>query len=264
MGIACNFSPREIDRELGKYVKHYEKLRTLFGKNFCGIDEVRQAFTLQSERAPLRVPNFVYKPIFKALWDKCHEPDVAIFLSRIEEGTVNVKDWLLMLRTPSFRHQKKDISVTMRALQDYIAPDMLTRNQGKLFYNPNGYYTRDVIDTSDIQVLHWQFVTKKCLKGTLKKAHAKQTTALNAYAKKVGFDPTLTRRRKPLEVVWDFMILLRSHGIRILLGKSDQTDARAWDNSLFHVGIGDEEGLDIDAGLDDEFVADHIGAVLSR
>ncbi len=231
--------------------RHYESLRTLFGANFCGIDGVTRAFTLNDGTTLASYPDAYRVSILKALWDKCQEPDVAKFLSHIKEGKVSASGWLLILRIPFLKRAGKDIPLTMKALQEHVAPDMIAHSQGKLFCSAadsNCWYTNNEVfyDTESIPSCHWQFVTKACVEGTKGKKHGQQTTVLNKCAKTVGFDPTLVRRRRPVEIPYDHAIMLREHNVRLLEGEWDCTDTmRASDGLFVSVGYGDAYGLDV-------------------
>lgn len=257
-----------IPSVMEEQARHYESLRTLFGTGFCGIEEVMSAFTLHDGTTLAPYPDAFRVAILKALWDKCQEPDVVTFLSRIKEGKVSVGDWLLILRIPFLKRADKDIPLTMKVLQEHIAPDMQSHGQGKLLYSAadsSCWYTKNeaFYDTDPIPSCHWQFVTKACVEGTKGKEHAAQATVLNKYAKKVGLIPNLTRRRKPMEISYDHAIMLREHDTRLLVGEYDWTDTRTSNGNFVHVGDGDARGLFVN-GISADDSNEPLGACLSR
>ncbi len=252
-----------------QYQQFYTELKTLFGTGFCGIDEVTRAFTTQNGVLPGNTMASFHERLhgatLKALWDNCQKPDIAAFLSKIKAGEVNASDWLLILRIPFLKkpNEEKEIPLTMKALQEHIAPDMLKCEQGKLLYEVSWYPQEVFYATQAISSFHWQFVTKACTPGTKGVNHDAQATALNAYAQKVGLDPALTRRRIPVEVPYDHLVTLRAHNMRLLVNEYDWTDTRASDGGCVFVGDGDAYGLGVFRRSADVSDGDR-GACLSR
>lgn len=246
--------------------EYYTELKKLFGTGFCGFEEVTQAFKLQDERMLVSFDD-CRTALTERLWEKCQEPDVAVFLGNIKAGIIDASDWILILRERylSFFEAGRGtlcLPISMKELQDHIAPDMVTRNQGKLLWGVD-WYPEELFYTGSGISLHWKFVTKRCVEGTKGKKHGEQTPILNAYAQQVGFDPGLTRRRIPCEVVYDHAVTLRAHTIRLLEGEYDWTDTRTSNGNFVDVGRGDASGLRV-YGYSADDSGGYLGACLSR
>lgn len=242
---------------------HYYSLQRLFGQNFLGIEAVREAFTLSSGRDIVSGCGGTRESIQKALWDKCLEPDIVVLLNNIRLGIVDVRNWLLVLRTPFVKVRNRNAGITMKVLEKYIGDDMLKRDQGKLLYDVDWYLEEPFYAKQAIESLHWQFVTKACAPGTKDVSHGEQTIALNAYAQKVGLNPTFIRRRIPVEGLYDYLVTLRSQKVRLLENEYDWADERTSFGNFVRVGNGDALGLRVGRYSADGSY-ERLGACLSR
>lgn len=245
------------------------EVRELFGEHFFGPEQVEKAFIItDQEGKEIKLVDFSPEErehIEQMLTEKLNEPDIQKFLQKPENREAIKKgEWLLMLRVDKIKTGGEDVPLTMEKMRELLEPDMVGKEQGKLFlsqawFNGENFYQKNT------PRLQWTLVTKKVVSSTLGLDHKPMTEALSVEANRVGFDSTKIKRRTPAETFFDFFTVLRTMATdnRILLDAYDWSNIRSSDGNLVYVGDGDSGGLNVDGG---SLGSPHgsLGASLSR
>jgi len=270
----------------------YEQAEKLFGENFLGIEQVETAFTIQDEDGKdLKLIDLTPEEQEKAkelLKQKLEEPDIQVFLRKLENKELNPGDYMLVFRMPTIKlpdHRdgsRRKVPVTMQDLRFRLSEDMERKGQGKLldditwcetesFYRiqqPGNTATtaKEVRESLGEGAMHWQIVTKEVLPDSTDKNYAAQAEVLSQAAVAIGLNETKVVRRKPVEIVYDFLTVLRrdpKNQERILLGEFDWGGVRSSSGRHVIVGRGDSDGLVMD-GWHPDRRGGGLGASLSR
>lgn len=272
-GRSDKFSRREGEEQ-------YQEMKTIFGeKGFFGIEENEYAFTLKNGIKLIELTQEERDMAGHLLFEKRKESDVQSFLELLKNDRELAKMWGLHLRVPWISADGHRIPLTMKTLETHLAPDMRTRDQGKLLYDVSWYReeafyrmqqpgntdtTPSAIQSSGgLGRMEWRFVTRDVLPETLNKNHTRQWTLLQEEARFFGLDPKKIRRRLPVETVHDFAVRLRAADDRTMAGRYDWSDVRSSDGGLVFVGRGDRYGLSV-SGDHPGGRGGNLGASLSR
>jgi hypothetical protein len=253
-GIAEIFTPAEADNlfvpvkternpEVFKSPEVKEIIE-LFGDHFFGPDQIEKAFTIKNEQGQ-EVKLIDLSPeerqrAVEMLEEKLREPDIKQFLTK-PENQKDIKDgkYLLILRVNKIKVNGKNTNLTMKAMQEQIAPDMARNNQGKLLFN-TGWYKDEDFYTTATPTFEWTLVTKGVVEATLGKDHPTQTAILTREAQRIGLDPTKIHRRAPCETVFDRILFRTTDFLR---DRYDWSDTKSGGLPV-GVGGGDSAGLD--------------------
>lgn len=236
------------------------EMRELFKEGFFGLEEVETAFTLQDGKKLVELSAKERETAFRLLEAKLNEPDIEEFLRETPKKRL-AENWLLVLRLPKLRD---GASLTMKTMREKLAPDMQARNQGKLLYQVEWYANESFYTTDSPKDMHWQFVTREVAPETKGKNHSIQTEELKKAAKAVHLDPAKTRRRAPVETLFDSFVSLRAKGQYILeTAGYDWSDVSSSVGHFVGVGLCGAEGAGV-AGWLPEGSGGSLGASLSR
>ncbi len=260
-GLLLTSRKLEKDYELVKIEaeERYREMRELFKEGFLGIEEVETAFTLLDGRKLIELSKEERREALRLLEVKLNEPDIKEFLQKTPKEQL-AKEWLLVLRLPKF---KDGTPLTMNAMQEKIAPDMQAKGQGELFYSVDWYAKEAFYTGQTPKEMHWQFVTRKVVPETKGKNHSAQTAELKKAAQASRLDPGKTRRRLPVETLYDFVLSLRAKNQPILEAEYDWSDILSSVGVLVLVGDCTAEGAHVHR-WSPEYSHERVGASLSR
>jgi len=225
-------------------IKEAKEVKKFFGENFFGQKQIESAFTIKNEQGQdiklVDLSPAERQQAEQMLIKKLQEPDIKTFLSK-QENQQDIKDgkYLLILRVNTIKVNGQDIPLTIKTMNDLIAPDMMNKGQGKLLFNTR----TESFYTTTIPTFEWTIVTKDVVKRTLGEKHSDQTTKLQEEAKRIGLDSTKIKRRQLVQTVYDHMVSLRTINQRLLINRYDWSDENSSPGYLAYVGGGDSSGL---------------------
>jgi hypothetical protein len=254
----------EETKQALEQAKELKEIKKLFGENFFGPDQIENAFTIKNEHGQdiklIDLTPTERQHAEQMLKEKLQEPDIKKFLSN-PENQKDIKDgkYLLILRVNKIKVNGQDTNLTMKAMQEQIAPDMAKNNQGKLLFDTDECKNEDFYTTAT-PTFEWTLVTNGVVETTLRKNYPTQTAILTQKAQRIGLDPTKIHRRAPCETVYD-RILFRTKDF--LKDRYDWSDTGESGGAPVFVGFGGSRGLRARRGSTG-YSFDYLGSSLSR
>lgn len=216
----------------------YQELKELWGEKFLGCEALEQAFVLQNNQKLLEFSPSQKAEAARLLAEFIEEPDVRQFMEKVKRGDIKKGGWQLRLEVPTFTDPKSHLEspLTMAALEKHLAPDMKTRDQGKLLYEVS-WYKAEQFYTSDTMQFQWVLSTDEVVPATLGKNHGTQTQELEKFAKQIGlqFDAEQSRSQ-PIETLYRSFVMLRTNGRRTLESIYDWSAVKSSGGNLVGVG----------------------------
>ena len=233
-----------------------ERAREILGKDFLGIDAVRNL------EAKL---NGVGQNIEFVVPEA---PPIPYTDKDLELARQNGE--MLILRVGSMQKDGRENPVTLINFRELFRADPLGRIDTPFYsFRPeaNDWYKDEDFATraGEIQ-LSWALVTKEVLAESKGKNHEKQTEVMKKHAnelKKKGASNTDFRRRTPTEAAWDTLLYYVNNEEQLLSGTYDWTNTQSSDGYLVGVGYFGSVGV-LAYGWNPDRSDDILGVCLSR
>ena len=245
----------------------YSEMERQFGENFLGPKEVEEVFTLQNGKKLVEFSLQERHEIQKQLRDFLDAPDVRKFRERVDSQRTQPQKWLLYLEIPRVSDGSP---LTIEFLENVVSKDMYDRGQGHLLSYTEKHKDQEFY-AMETMPLRWRLGTAGVISETLgadihmQRRRQKDFAEINGLMhapgnyKLLGPDKRSATSR-PIEIVYRYMLYLRTTGKMLLRGLFDRT---IYDNIM--VGGGENpkrSGLLI--AKDSQEVDQKIGLSFSR
>lgn len=220
--------------------KEYLRAREIFGDKFLGLEALKTTFTLK-DGTELFLPTLPEFYLIEAqLATFLSESDINVFLEKLRDGTEPTAGWHLRYQPATLRlgnsltNLQQIVPLTIKALQDYLEPDMVARGQGKLLHL-SAEERDQLTDTlqnretsswyyDDHPVGEWVLGTDETVRAVRKDDFFRKSYGLNepfAEMKQLDYDTLTSSCRAPHETLLTYAMLLRTRGQHILQSSHD-------------------------------------------
>ncbi len=229
----------------------FGEAREIFGKDFLGPEAIQTTFGV--ELTP----------------DELQEVEDIPF-TREELEQAKQLGMMLVLRVPRLGEGKTERPLTIDSARElFSGGDTLgdpKKKKKKVFYGPKGesWYDAQKFATQDTPKLGWGLVMKSVLPDSLKKNWYEQEVVLKKWAKDNNIDPSLVKRRTPVEIAYDTLIYYGENKESLLADKFDRSGVQSSDGSSVGVGLFDSDGLNVYYGASRDRATSDLGVCPSR
>ena len=210
----------------------FEEAREMFGKDFLGPEAVQTTFG--TELTP----------------EELQEVE-SIPFTREELEQAKQLGMMLVLRVPRVGKGETTEPLTIKQLRSvFEGEDKLGDPEDKksqIFYNQS-WYDNESFATQDTPKLGWGLVTKKILEESRRKDWDQQQEVLKKWAKENNIDPSLVRRRTPIEITYDTLIYYGVNKESLLEDEYDRTSVQSSGGDFVDVGDFGSGGLYVGGG----------------
>src|SRR3990167_8641523 len=235
----------------GKEVNiEFQEAEEILGKDFLGPEAVQATFNV--ELTPEELQEIENIPFTREDLEQAKQLGM-----------------MLVLRVPRLGEGKTERPLTMDSARELFAGgDTLgdpKKKKQKVFYGKKGesWYDNEGFATQETPKLGWGLVMKSVLPDSLDKNWDQQEDILKKWAKDNNIDPTLVKRRTPVEIAYDTLIYYGANKESLLEGKYDWSGVRSSDGHSVGVGGFDSDGLDVFNDSRDN-ANSHLGVCPSR
>ena len=227
----------------------FDEAREIFGKDFLGPEAIQTTFGV--ELTP----------------DELKEVE-SIPFTREELEQAKQLGMMLVLRMPRLGEGKTERPLTIDSARElFTKGDSLgdpKKKKQKVFYGKKGesWYDNEKFVTQDTPKLGWGLVMKSVLPDSLSKSWDQQEEVLKKWAKDNNIDPTLVKRRTPVEIAYDTLIYYGENKESLLENRYDWSGVQSSDG---FVGVGGFGSGGLTVGRDSRGIArSHLGVCPSR
>ena len=228
----------------------FDEAREIFGKDFLGPEAIKTTYGVELTQ------------------DELQEIENIPF-TREELEQAKQLGMMLVLRVPSIGEGKEAKPLTIDQIREkFSGGDSLgdpKKKKQKVFYGKKGesWYDNEKFATQDTPKLGWGLVMKSVLPDSLSKNWDQQEEVLKSWAKQNNIDPTLVKRRTPVEIAYDTLIYYGENKESLLENRYDWTGVQSSDGDSVNVGNFDSDGLDVFNDSRDN-ANSHLGVCPSR
>ena len=211
----------------------FDEAREIFGKDFLGPEAIQTTFGVELTPDELKKVE-----------------DVPFTREELEQA--KQLGMMLVLRVPRLGEGKTERPLTIDSVRElFTKGDSLgdpKKKKQKVFYGKKGesWYDNEKFVTQDTPKLGWGLVMKSVLPDSLSKNWDQQEEVLKKWAKDNNIDPTLVKRRTPVEIAYDTLIYYGANKESLLEDKYDWTEVQSSDGNFVRVGRFGSGGLGVD------------------
>ncbi|OGN00235.1 MAG: hypothetical protein A3B91_00955 [Candidatus Yanofskybacteria bacterium RIFCSPHIGHO2_02_FULL_41_29] len=235
----------------GKEVNiEFQEAEEILGKDFLGPEAVQATFNV--ELTPEELQEIENIPFTREDLEQAKQLGM-----------------MLVLRVPRLGEGKTERPLTMDSARELFAGgDTLgdpKKKKQKVFYGKKGesWYDNEGFATQETPKLGWGLVMKSVLPDSLDKNWDQQEDILKKWAKDNNIDPTLVKRRTPVEIAYDTLIYYGANKESLLEGKYDWSGVQSSDGNFVNVGAFVSDGLSVNNDTRDNTLS-HLGVCPSR
>ena len=221
----------------------FNEAKEIFGKDFLGPEAIQTTFGV--ELTP----------------DELQEIE-SIPFTREELEQAKQLGMMLVLRVPRIGEGKEIKPLTIDQIREkFSGGDTLgdpKKKKKKMFYRQkgDGWYDSEKFATQDTPKLGWGLVVKSVLPDSLGKNWEQQEEVLKNWAKQNKIDPTLVRRRTPVEIAYDTFLYYGENKETLLEDKWDWSSVQSSDGRFVDVGRFASVGLYVSGDARDSTTSD--------
>lgn len=211
----------------------FDEAREIFGKDFLGPEAIKTTYGIELSQDELQ-----------------EIEDIPFTREDLEQA--KQLGMMLVLRVPRIGEGKEVKPLTIDQIREkFSGGDTLgnpKKKKQKIFYRSkgDGWYDGEKFATQETPKLGWGLVMKSVLPDSLGKNWDQQEDVLKNWAKQNKIDPTLVRRRTPVEIAYDTFLYYGENKETLLEDKWDWSGVRSSDGDFVGVGFFDSGGLDVD------------------
>ncbi len=210
----------------------FGEAREIFGKDFLGPEAIKSVYGV--ELTP----------------DELQEVEDIPF-TREELEQAKQLGMMLVLRVPRLGEGQTERPLTIDSTRElFSGGDTLgdpKKKKERMFYSKKGagWYDAEKFATQDTPKLGWGLVMKSVLPDSLSKTWEQQEEVLKKWAKDNNIDPSLVKRRTPVEIAYDTLIYYGENKESLLADEYDWTDMQSSGGRSVYVGDFDSVGLSV-------------------
>ena len=208
----------------------FEEVKEIFGKDFLGPEAIKTTYGV--ELTP----------------DELQEiENIPFTIEELEQA--KQLGMMLVLRVPRLGEGKTERPLTIDSARElFTKGDSLgdpKKKKQKVFYGKKGesWYDNEKFVTQDTPKLGWGLVMKSVLPDSLSKNWDQQDEVLKKWAKDNNIDPTLVKRRTPVEIAYDTLIYYGENKESLLENRYDWSGGQSSGGFFVYVGGFDSGGL---------------------
>jgi len=208
----------------------FEEVKEIFGKDFLGPEAIKTTYGV--ELTP----------------DELQEiENIPFTIEELEQA--KQLGMMLVLRVPRLGEGKTERPLTIDSARElFTKGDTLgdpKKKKQKVFYDKKGesWYDNEKFVTQDTPKLGWGLVMKSVLPDSLSKNWDQQDEVLKKWAKDNNIDPTLVKRRTPVEIAYDTLIYYGENKESLLENRYDWSGGQSSGGFFVYVGGFDSGGL---------------------
>ena len=211
----------------------FDEARKIFGKDFLGPEAIQTTFGVELTA------------------DELKEVE-GIPFTREELEQAKQLGMMLVLRIPRLGEGKTERPLTINFVRElFTKGDSLgdsKKKKQKVFYGKKGesWYDVEKFATQDTPKLGWGLVMKSVLPDSLSKNWDQQEEVLKKWAKDNSIDPSLVKRRTPVEIAYDTLIYYGENKESLLENRYDWTGVQSSGGLFVNVGGFVSGGLGVD------------------
>src|SRR3989338_4703992 len=228
----------------------FEEVKEIFGKDFLGPEAIKTTYGV--ELTP----------------DELQEiENIPFTIEELEQA--KQLGMMLVLRVPSIGEGKEAKPLTIDQIREkFSGGDTLgdpKKKKKKMFYRSkgDGWFDTEKFALEGTPKLGWGLVMKSVLPDSLSKNWDQQEEVLKNWAKQNNIDPTLVKRRTPVEIVYDTFLYYGENKETLLEDKWDWSGVRSSDGGFVSVGRFGSGGLHVNGDSRDDAYS-HLGVCPSR
>ena len=228
----------------------FDEAREIFGKDFLGPEAIQTTFGVELTPDELKEVG-----------------DIPFTREELEQA--KQLGMMLVLRVPRLGEGKTERPLTIDSARElFNKGDSLgdpKKKKQKVFYGKKGesWYDNEKFATQDTPKLGWGLVMKSVLPDSLSKNWDQQEEVLKKWAKDNNIDPTLVKRRTPVEIAYDILIYYGENKESLLENRYDWSGVQSSDGGSVNVGGFDSDGLYVYNDSRD-YAHSHLGVCPSR
>ena len=208
----------------------FEEVKEIFGKDFLGPEAIKTTYGV--ELTP----------------DELQEiENIPFTIEELEQA--KQLGMMLVLRVPSIGEGKEAKPLTIDQIREkFSGGDTLgdpKKKKKKMFYRSkgDGWFDKEKFALEGTPNLGWGLVMKAVLPDSLSKNWDQQEEVLKNWAKQNNIDPTLVKRRTPVEIVYDTFLYYGENKETLLENKWDWSGGQSSGGFFVYVGDFDSVGL---------------------
>jgi len=210
----------------------FEEVKEIFGKDFLGPEAIKTTYGV--ELTP----------------DELQEiENIPFTIEELEQA--KQLGMMLVLRVPSIGEGKEAKPLTIDQIREkFSGGDTLgdpKKKKKKMFYRSkgDGWFDKEKFALEGTPNLGWGLVMKAVLPDSLSKNWDQQEEVLKNWAKQNNIDPTLVKRRTPVEIVYDTFLYYGENKETLLENKWDWSGGQSSGGFFVYVGFFDSDGLHV-------------------
>ena len=216
----------------------FDEAREIFGKDFLGPEAIKTTYGVELTS------------------DELQEIENIPF-TREELEQAKQLGMMLVLRVPRLGEGKNEKHLTIDQIREkFSGGDALgdpKKKKKKMFYRSkgDGWFDKEKFALEGTPKLGWGLVMKSVLPDSLSKNWDQQEEVLKNWAKQNNIDPTLVKRRTPVEIVYDTFLYYGENKETLLGGKWDWSGVQSSDGGFVRAGDFGSDGLHVSFGSRD-------------
>ena len=210
----------------------FDEAKEIFGKDFLGPEAIQTTFGVELSADELK-----------------EVEDIPFTREELEQA--KQLGMMVVLRVPRLGEGKTERPLTIDSARElFTKGDSLgdpKKKKQKVFYGKKGesWYDNEKFVTQDTPKLGWGLVMKSVLPDSLSKNWDQQEEVLKNWAKQNNIDPTLVKRRTPVEIAYDTLIYYGENKESLLENRYDWSGVQSSDGRFVYVGYFVSDGLDV-------------------
>ena len=210
----------------------FDEAREIFGKDFLGPEAIQTTFGVELSADELK-----------------EVEDIPFTREELEQA--KQLGMMLVLRVPRLGEGKTERPLTIDSARElFTKGDTLgdpKKKKKKMFYRSkgDGWFDKEKFATQDTPKLGWGLVMKSVLPDSLSKNWDQQEEVLKKWAKDNNIDPTLVKRRTPVEIAYDTLIYYGENKESLLENRYDWSGGQSSGGFFVYVGFFDSDGLHV-------------------
>jgi len=213
----------------------FDEAKEIFGKDFLGPEAIKTTYGVELSPGELQeIENIPF--------------------TREDLEQAKQLGMMLVLRVPRLGEGKTEKPLTIDQIRErFSSGDTLgnpKKKKGKMFYRAKGkgWYDGEKFATQETPKLGWGLVMKSVLPDSLGKNWDQQEEVLKKWAKQNKIDPSLVKRRTPVEIAYDTFLYYGENKESLLEDKWDWSGVQSSDGRFVRVGSFDSDGLHVGYG----------------
>jgi len=213
----------------------FDEAREIFGKDFLGPEAIKTTYGVELTS------------------DELQEIENIPF-TREELEQAKQLGMMLVLRVPRLGEGKNEKHLTIDQIREkFSGGDALgdpKKKKKKMFYRSkgDGWFDKEKFALEGTPKLGWGLVMKSVLPDSLSKNWDQQEEVLKNWAKQNNIDPTLVKRRRPVEIAYDTFLYYGENKETLLEDKWDWSGVQSSGGYFVGVGYFDSGGLGVRSG----------------